>query len=246
MRKKTIPILQPSIFLATGILLTLLWTSPSHAVERIPLQAALVELNEAVESYQMGNRPEALQALLSIATTPQYPQTIQQEARIYIAEILYLEGNIDGARDYFLETLMTDAEYNIDRFRHPPEICAEFDLVNAQFRQRTPSNLTPSTSSNWTRFAPFGLYQFQQGRNGKGIAYSSLQIGTGVSSLILFNYLSQNPGYNANDIENQQHLERILTIQRASAVGFYAFWILGSLDAQKDWQLNSNSTSQNP
>ena len=84
--------------------------------------AALMELNEAVESYQMGNRPEALQTLLSIATTPQYPQAIQQEARIYIGEILYLEGNTDGAREYFLETLMTDADYNIDRFRHPPKI----------------------------------------------------------------------------------------------------------------------------
>ena len=235
------------IFLLVGIVTMWLWTPPSYGVERIPLQAALSELNEAVESYQMGNRPEALQALLSIATTPQYPQTIQQEARIYIGEILYLEGNIDGARDYFLETLMTDADYNIDRFRHPPEICAEFDLVNAQFRQRTPpTTFTASNAQNWVRFAPFGLYQFQQGLNWKGVAYSSLQLGSGISSLVLFNYLSQNPGYNANDTENQQHLERILTIQRTSAVGFYAFWLLGSLDAQKDWQLKSTSTSQNP
>ena len=246
MRKKTRPLLQ-NILLMVSMVMTLLWVNPSHAVDRVPLQAALMELNEAVESYQMGNRPEALQTLLSIATTPQYPQAIQQEARIYIGEILYLEGNTDGAREYFLETLMTDADYNIDRFRHPPEICAEFDLVNAQFRQRQPPVTTnPVGGQNWTRFAPFGLYQFQQGLNWKGIAFGGIQLGTGISSLVLFNYLSQNPGYNANDTESQQYLERLLTIQRASAIGFYTFWLLGSLDAQRDWQLNSSSTPQNP
>lgn len=216
---------------------------PANAVEKIALQVALTDLNDAVESYQMGNRTEALQALLSIATDAQYPQTIQQEARIYIGEILYLEGNIDGAREYFMETLVTDAEYNIDRFRHPPEICAEFDLVNAQFRQRTPQ-APPIIESNrkWTRFAPFGMYQMQRGQTWKGLIYGGTQLTTGVSSIVLFNYLTQNPGYNANDTANQQHLENMLRLQRGSAIAFYSVWILSSIDAQRDWQIDGDST----
>ena len=62
--------------------------------ETLSMQEALVELNEAVQFYQVGDRTQALQTLLSITTDSMYPQSIQQEARIYIAEILLVEGNV--------------------------------------------------------------------------------------------------------------------------------------------------------
>ena len=48
--------------------------------ETLSMQEALIELNEAVQFYQVGDRTQALQTLLSITTDPVYPQSIQQEA----------------------------------------------------------------------------------------------------------------------------------------------------------------------
>ena len=219
-----------------GCCLGLLLTTSVVQADSISMNEALVELNEAVQFYQMGDRPMALQTLLSITTDPSYPVSIQQEARIYIAEIMLVEGNVDDARSYFYEVLDINPSYSIDRFRHPPEVCTEFDYTNAQRKQRQPP---PIIANNQTfyKLAPFGIYQFQRKETWKGIAYSGLQLGTAITSVTLFSYLQQNPGYNQNDLDEKARLETILTVQRASAIGFYALWLMSSIDAQRDWQL---------
>lgn len=221
------------IGLSLGLLLS---TTAVHA-ETISMQEALVELNEAVQFYQMGDRPMALQTFLSITTEPSYPVTIQQEARIYIAEIMLVEGNVDDARSYFHEVLDINPSYSIDRFRHPPEVCTEFDYTNAQWKQRQPPPPIVASKQSFYTLAPFGIYQFQRKETWKGVAYSGLQLGTAITSVTLFSYLQQNPGYNQNDLDEKARLERILTVQRASAIGFYALWLMSSIDAQRDWQL---------
>lgn len=219
-----------------GCCLGFLLTTSAVRAEIISMNEALVDLNEAVQFYQMGDRPMALQTLLSITTDPSYPVSIQQEARIYIAEIMLVEGNVDDARSYFHEVLDINSSYSIDRFRHPPEVCTEFDYTNAQWKQRQPP---PIIANNQTfyKLAPFGIYQFQRKETWKGIAYSGLQLGTAITSITLFSYLQQNPGYNQNDLDEKARLETILTVQRASAIGFYALWLMSSIDAQRDWQL---------
>ena len=217
----------------------MLQMSDAHA-QTLSMQEALVELNEAVQFYQMGDRTQALQTLLSITTDPMYPQSIQQEARIYIAEILLVEGNVEGARSYFHEVLEINGDYSIDRFRHPPEVCMEFDYTNAQWKQRQPPPTIASTNPVLSRFAPFGVYQFQRQQTWRGVAYSGLQVATAITSITLFNYLQQNPGYNQNDLDEKARLETLLTIQRASAIGFYSLWLISSVDAQRSWQMGDS------
>jgi len=221
----------------TGCCLGFLLTTTTVRAESISMQEALVDLNEAVQFYQMGDRPMALQTLLSITTDPSYPISIQQEARIYIAEIMLVEGNVDDARSYFHEVLDINPSYSIDRFRHPPEVCTEFDYTNAQWKQQQPPPPIIGNNPTFYKLAPFGIYQFQRKETWKGIAYSSLQLGTAITSITLFSYLQQNPGYNQNDLDEKARLETILTVQRASAIGFYALWLMSSIDAQRDWQL---------
>ena len=60
---------------------------PANA-ETLPIQEALVDLNTAVQEYQLGNRPDTTSS--SHLTWITIPQSIQLESRIYIAEILYL------------------------------------------------------------------------------------------------------------------------------------------------------------
>ena len=208
--------------------------------ETLSMQEALVELNEAVQFYQVGDRTQALQTLLSITTDSVYPQSIQQEARVYIAEILLIEGNIEGARSYFHEVLEINESYSIDRFRHPPEVCTEFDYASAQWKQRRPTSTMATTNPTLSRFIPFGVYQFQRQQTWRGVAYSGLQLGMALTSITLFNYLQQNPGYNQNDLDEKARLETLLTVQRASAVGFYSLWLMSSIDAQRSWQMGDS------
>ena len=124
----------------------------------------MVELNEAVQFYQVGDRPQTLQTLLSIAD-PIYPQSIQQEGADLHCGNPLVEGNVEGARSYFHEVLELDPDYNIDRFRHPPEVCMEFDYTNAQWKQRQPPPSMTTTNPVLSKFAPFGIYQFQRQSN---------------------------------------------------------------------------------
>ncbi len=228
--------------LTQAILLLILSVPSTVDASPLTMQESLVDLNEAVQQYQMGDRPSALQLLLAITEDPDYPQSIQQESRVYIAEILLMEGNTQDAQRYFQEVLTINPNYSIDRFRHPPEVCTEFDFVLAQWRQQQSMSIPQPSSrnGNWKRFAPFGLYQLQQGTLLKGALFSTLQIGTAVTSVALFNHLVQNPGYNQNDLDEKARLETILTVQRASAVGFYSLWVMASLDAQRSWQLENS------
>ena len=65
--------------------------------DTMSMQEALVELNEAVQFYQVGSSPSITNSIVHFKRQ-RYPQSIQQEARIYIAEILLVEGNVEGAQ----------------------------------------------------------------------------------------------------------------------------------------------------
>ena len=51
------------------------------------------------------------------------PKDIRQESIVYIAELLYIQGDKDSAKRFFEQLLMEEPNYHIDRFRHPPDVC---------------------------------------------------------------------------------------------------------------------------
>jgi hypothetical protein len=224
------------------LLIWLLLTPQSLAQTSISTQDAIVELNAAVKQYQLGNRSEAVQLLLSISMNNDYPQGVRQEARIYIAEILFVEGNPNDARNMFIETLNTDPNYNIDRFRHPPEICELFDQVKQQYISSPIGISVPPQPKKFplSGYSPFGIYHFQQQKLWKGLSYSSLQLATGVTSITLFAYLLQNPSYVQDNSTEKKRMENILQVQRISTILFYSLWATSVIDAQRDWQMSVN------
>ena len=206
---------------------------------------AIVTLNNAVEVYQVGNRSEAVRLFLSISMNTDIPEPVRQEARIYIGEILFIEGNPEDAKNMFLETLQTDPRYNIDRFRHPPEVCDFFDQVKTQ-QTVLPEPIEPPTLPKFPTagYAPFGLYQIKYDKQWKGVTYSSLQTITGVGSLALFGYLVRNPSALDTDVDEQNRLNNIRRTQWASTALFYSLWAASVIDAQRNWQLSIRSPSQ--
>ena len=99
-------------------------------IDPVQTMEYLNQLNEGVgfinqESVQMPS-----QRFLSLSMLPEVPNDIRQESIVYIAEILYIQGDKESANDFFEQLLMDDPKYQIDRFRHPPDVCGYFDFVN--------------------------------------------------------------------------------------------------------------------
>ena len=90
------------------LILYLSFLTPVSAQNTISTTDAILTLNDAVEIYQVGNRSDAVRLFLSISMNTEIPEPVRQEARIYIGEILFIEGNPEDAKNMFLEALQTD------------------------------------------------------------------------------------------------------------------------------------------
>ena len=60
----------------------------------------LNQLNEGVGLYQSGKRADAMQRFLSLSMLPEVPNDIRQESIVYIAEILYIQGDKESAKRF--------------------------------------------------------------------------------------------------------------------------------------------------
>ena len=89
------------------------------------------QLRNGVRFYKDGDRESAIHEFLSLSYAKKAPSEIRQEARIYMAEILFVQEDKEGARGYFNAVLDENPNYNIDRFIHPPNVCGYFDFVKS-------------------------------------------------------------------------------------------------------------------
>ena len=212
------------------------WASDPITAQQEITQSS--DLQEGIRQYQLQNRSLAVQEFLNIITNQTYPLSVRLEAYIYLAEISYVDGNIAQAHTYFKAVLDKDPSYEIDYERHPQDICEHFGLYKASYSQNQNSN---QSGKNFpiSGYAPFGVYQFQRNHHYKALSYFALELGTGVSSIVLFNYLWQNPQAQSGS-ELESKLNRTLIIQRGSTIAFYSIWMFSVLDAQRDWHLQKN------
>ena len=88
-------------------------------------------LHTATRNYQLRRRDLAIQQLAALALDEDAPLHVRQEARIYLAEDRFFQDDLDGADSFFEQVIRAEPDYQIDRFRHPPDVCAQFDLVRA-------------------------------------------------------------------------------------------------------------------
>jgi class 3 adenylate cyclase len=96
--------------------------------DAVPVPDIKQRLDEAVRAYQVGQREEARRLLVDLVLAPPPGDpTLLLEARIYLGELLYTEGDEEGARRFFEQVLQIDPLYIIDPFRHPPDITSFFD-----------------------------------------------------------------------------------------------------------------------
>ena len=88
------------------------------------------DLDAAVRAYQLGRREEARQRFAAIVLDPApMDAAVRQEARIYLGELSFTDGDQEGARTLFAAVFNEDAAAQIDPFRHPPDVCLFFEYV---------------------------------------------------------------------------------------------------------------------
>lgn len=101
------------------------------------------ELRDAVRKYQRQQIASAILNFHDLASNPDVPLEVRLEARIYLGEIRIIEGDQDKARDEFRRVIEADPYYQVDPFRHPPEVGVMFAEVRTEVIELLPPPVPP-------------------------------------------------------------------------------------------------------
>jgi len=90
------------------------------------------QLDEAVLRYQTNQHPTAIIRFYDLSIDASVPLTVRLEAKVYLAEIYLLDGEQPNAEQQLREVIELDNFYQVDPFRHPPQVGALFVEVRAR------------------------------------------------------------------------------------------------------------------
>jgi hypothetical protein len=213
-------------------------------------------LEQAVRYYQLGERDEARRLLAALVVTPGLPPELRQKSRVYLAELLMVEGDVDRARDFLEQVLVEDPSYTIDLFRHTPEVAGEFDYVKALRFPVPPVEqdipvveplLVTMPMSVWN---PFGRYHFTQGRPVRGFVYFAGFTTSAVTSGFLWGFVHADRRYrvglSARQTSDELQLRNLRRIQWAATGMAYGFWATSVIDARLHWRKVGMKASVRP
>jgi len=222
--------------------LLLLLTGVSGAADG-PVPAAAPtpreRLDQAVRAYQLGDQAAARAGLAELVIDPTVTdESLRQQARVYLGELLYSQGDTEGARRFFEAVLDQDRAYRVDPFVHPPDVCSYFDYVRsvtaAPPPPPPPTLLPPAPFVAW---APFGVYHLREDRTGRAVTYMSLQSTLALANIVVFGSLLTDHTYLSIGGEGEQaRLEALRLTSALTTAGFYGLWFTSTIDAHIHWR----------
>ena len=203
-------------------------------IPHVPTPAERLE--EAVLNYQTNRHGLAMQQLAMLSIDQDIEQSVRQDARVYLGEILYIQGDTEGAKPLFEQVLTEDPTYQIDRFRHPPDVCGHFEYVRTYIvPQVSPVMIVrPMPPAG---YAPFAAYQFKYTTSRRWPMMVG-QVGFSAASLTLFGMLLADRTYSEDDEDKLQRLQTLRVAQISVTAGFYGMWLWSGLDARRHWRVN--------
>jgi hypothetical protein len=223
----------------------LLWlalTAPGRAADPgalTPAPASPTEqdrLVRAVQEYQSGRWDAAQIALTTIISDPSTSLGVQQEARIYLGEVLFTRGEQDAARQLFEQVLTIDPDFQVDPFRHPPEILTQFEIARSSVVPFQPPE--PFRTKFVSTLIPGGLYQLQHERPVMGTTLLVTQVGLVAANVTM--WISLLPlderTYDVGSPEEQSAKLR-RGIQLVAGYGALGSYLLGFVDASHQWRV---------
>ncbi len=215
---------------------------PPPPIETPPTPEA--RLSTAVSTYQANDLAKAQVLLAELANDESYTKpSLRQQARVYLAEVLYRQQDQEAARRVFERVLTLDPSFRIDPFRHPPDVCGFFETIRAYIQPpKNPKGQTsgPVPPLPSLGYMGFGLYQLKHGRSAVGSVMLSIQTPTGVVSLIEFANLLDDRSYDPEIPSEREALVRRRAVEWGSTAVFYGVWGWGILDAGRHWRANVN------
>lgn len=198
------------------------------------------DLDAAVRAYQLGRREEARQRFAAIVLDPApMDPAVRQEARIYLGELSFTDGDQEGARTLFTAVFNEDPAAQIDPFRHPPDVCLFFEYVRLS-RPPPPKPAPPPLQvlarppiSAW---APFGAYQFGHNQKARGAAYAGGQALLLTTNIVMVTLLAQDHAFPVGDLAQERALNQTRVVGFAAGTSFYVLWATSILDAHGHWR----------
>ncbi len=219
---------------------TALAREPAEPASEAAAEAAQGLLDEALEAYFEDRVPEAEGLLIRLTSSPDAPPELVREARLWLGEIQYGDGDREAARSTFRAVLIEDLDTRIDPFEHPPEVVAFFDSVRAEVqaelrgRALAPRGALPPA---WAFLTPGGM-QFHNGRPALGLLTASSVsvgvLGVGLSNRYLASFDDDPDTYgiqiHSDDGGAQQRrLERVRSAQWGLATLTGGIWLGSTL-----------------
>lgn len=191
-------------------------------------------LELAVRAYQAGNHEEARTSLALLVNDPRVSDAVlRQHARIYLGEILYVQGQEDAAFKVFETVLLEDQSFKVDPFMHPPDVCGFFEVVRASVSalaaETIPAPPPPSSRFAW---AGFGAWQRAQGNRRFGNLLMSGQVILGAVSMTTHAMILSDRTYTLGTPEETRILA-LRAVQWTSTAGFWGLYAWGTLDARE-------------
>lgn len=221
----------------------LLWLALSGvaraaAGEQPPSNAPASEqdaLERAVAEYQSGRWDAAQLALTLLMSDSTVSEPVKQEARVYLGEVLYFRGDDEGARKIFEQVVSIDPDFQVDPFRHPPEILAQFEIARSSVAPFPRPE--PVRTKFGATFVPFGGYHLKHDRPVMGATLLVTQVGLiAVGTTLWLGLLPVEERTYVVGTPEEQDIKRrnaLGPICGWTAVGIY---MVGFLDAQHDWR----------
>ena len=203
-------------------------------------------LDRAVRLYQLGRFDEAKSLLAQLVLEEAGVEAaVRQTARVYLAELLFTEGDRGGAEIFFRKALAEDPTLQLDPFRHPPDVIGFFNYVRALAdAERVPAEppppepvaappaLQPVPLTVWM---PLGVYHFQEGLPARGATWLTTQAALFGFSFVSFGLLVADHTAPTGSAELTR-LQNLRTANRVTAVASAGVWALSVVDAQLHWR----------
>lgn len=197
-------------------------------------------LDAAVRIYQSGEAPTAQRLLATFVNDPNVlSESLRQQARVYLGEVLYLQQNEEEARRVFETVLSVDPAYVMDPFKHPPDVCGFFETIRAYIRPISNTDVAgpgPAPPPPRSAYIGFGIYHFQHEERRLGTAFAITQATFATISLAGFAELLGNRHYTTPDEKRSIQVNQ--GVQWGSTAAFYAIWAWSAIDAQRHWRTN--------
>ena len=216
-------------------------TTTPPAESPVPEDVVLTDterLAAAVRTYQSGEAGKAQRLLATFVNDPNVSsESLRQQARVYLGEVLYLRQSEEEARRVFETVLSVDPGYVMDPFKHPPDVCGFFETIRAYIRpMNLPEETAPAPPPPRSAYIGFGIYHFQHDEKRLGTAFAITQTTFATISLAGFARLLDDRQYSTQ--EEKRTIQVNQGIQWGATAAFYAIWAWSTIDAQRHWRTN--------